>query len=121
MINQRFSFTAAVLAAFLCLAPAGLSQDNKSPDGANQAGAAIIHQQPGTDPMPQNNSTSAFDRMRAAERNRRIAADSARLLQLSAELKAEIDASHNQLSVDALKKATEIEKTAHDLKGWMTY
>ena len=36
-------------------------------------------------------------------------------------LKAQLDASHNQLSVDALKKATEIEKTAHDLKGWITY
>ncbi len=121
MTNLRFGLTAAVAATLLCLAPCTVSEQNNSPDGANQGGAAVIHQQPGNDPMPHNNSASPLDQMRAAERNRRIAADSAKLVQLSAELKAELDKSPNQISVDALKKTTEIEKTAHDLKGWMSY
>ena len=117
---NRFTLP-VVLAALLCLAPATLSQDNNSSAGANQAGAAVIHQQPGSDPMPGAPPGSAFDQMRAAERNRRIAADSTKLLQLSIQLKTELDKSPNQISVDALRKTTEIEKTAHDLKSWMTY
>lgn len=123
--------TAALASTLLCLAPSLLSQVDAHPNnsaangGVNQGGSAAIHQAAGLDPMPQHgNSDSAasqIDKMRQAERSRRIAADSAKLVQLSAELKAEIDASHNQLSVDALKKASEIEKTAHDLKGWINY
>jgi hypothetical protein len=124
MTNHRFSLTAALLATLLCLAPASLSQQN-SPAGVNQGGAPAIHQPAGLDPVPQHgnpdSSASQIDQMRQAERARRIAADSAKLVQLSNELKAELDAAHNQLSVDALKKTTEIEKTAHDLKSWITY
>jgi hypothetical protein len=113
----------ALIATLLCVSPA-LNQQN-SPAGVNQGGAPVIHQPVGLNPDPQHgnpdSSASQIDRMRQAERSRRIAADSAKLVQLSAELKAEIDASHDQLSVSAIKKATEIEKTAHDLKGWISY
>ena len=119
----RLPAAIALAASLLCLS-ASFGQNN-SPAGVNQGGAPAIHQAAGLDPIPQHgnpdSSASQIDQMRLAERNRHIAADTAKLVQLSTELKAETDASHNQLSVDALRKATEIEKTAHDLKGWINY
>lgn len=114
------------LATILLLSPSLLSQpQNNSPAGVNQGGSPAIHQPAGLNPNPEHgnpdSSASQIDRMRQAERNRRIAADTAKLVQLSTQLKAETDAANNQLSIDALKKATEIEKTAHDLKGWISY
>ncbi|HEY4010290.1 MAG TPA: hypothetical protein VGM11_09090 [Acidobacteriaceae bacterium] len=129
MSTYAFSFrlTAVLLlaAGLFCLSPSALGQNNNSPSGVNQGGSPVIHQQAGLNPDPQqgnpDSSASQIDQMRQAERTRRIAADTAKLVQLSSELKAEIDKSPNQLSVLALRKATEIEKTAHDLKGWITY
>jgi hypothetical protein len=51
------------------------------------------------------------------ERQKRLQADSDRLVMLAAELKEEVNkSSRNELSVKALKKATEIEKLAHDVR-----
>jgi hypothetical protein len=73
--------------------------------------------------MPQQanpEGAAKIEQMRQAERHKRVAADAAKLLQLSNELKLQIDQSPpDQLSMDAVKKAAEIEKTAHDLNGWM--
>lgn len=50
-------------------------------------------------------------------RQQQIQADAARLLQLSQELKAEVDkSSKNQLSLTVVKKAEEIEKLAKAVK-----
>src|ERR1700685_2278828 len=123
MTNHRASrfLLPLALTSALFLAPTVRSQVDAHPNnsgatgGVNQGGSPAIHQAAGLDPNPQHgNSDSAaaqIDQMRQAERTRRVAADTAKLVQLSAELKAEIDAAHNQLSVDALKKASEIEKT----------
>jgi len=109
----------------LCLAPIGLAQNQNSGGGVNQNGPGYVHQQTGINPTPQHGTTEAasqIDQMRQAERRRRVAADTAKLVQLSNDLKAELDkAPSDQLSVDALHKAAEIEKTAHDLKGWINY
>jgi hypothetical protein len=52
-----------------------------------------------------------------AERREKIAADSARLMKLANELKAEVDkSSKDTLSVSVIRKAEEIEKLAHSVK-----
>jgi hypothetical protein len=52
-----------------------------------------------------------------AERRDQIAADSARLVKLASELKAEVDkSSKDTLSVSVIRKAEEIEKLAHSVK-----
>lgn len=90
--------------------------------GVNQAGPDYVHSPAGMNPMPQHGpqSTSTVDQMRQAERQRRIALDTGKLVELSNQLKVEVDrSSKDQLSLEALRTAGEIEKTAHDLKGWM--
>jgi hypothetical protein len=118
----RLPLALALTGALLYLSPAGLGQQN-SPAGVNQGGAPYIHQPAGLDPMPQKGGSESdmqLARMRQAERQRRIAIDTAKLVELSNQLKSEIDQSpKDQLSADAMKKADEIEKLAHDLKGWM--
>lgn len=72
--------------------------------------------------MPEkgNSSEAQIDQMRAAERQKRIAADTAKLVQLTNELKAQLDQTPaNQVSMDLVKKSAEIEKLAHDLNGWL--
>lgn len=110
---------AAFLTAFCCDPRAGLGQAA----GVNQGGPPSVHASPGLDPLPQHGTSEAarkVDQMREAERSRRVAADTAKLVELSNQLKAEVDGTpHDQLSLSALRKAAEIEKIAHDLKGWL--
>ncbi len=109
-----------VAGGLLCLPTPGAGQTA----GVNQGGPESVHAAAGLNPVPQrgtSESASKVDQMRQAEQRRRIAADTAKLVELSMQLKAAVDRSPNQLSVDVLRKASEIEKTAHDLKGWMTY
>jgi len=91
--------------------------------GVNQAGPEYLHAPAGMSSMPQQSgpqAASAVDQMRQAEQRRRILADTAKLVELSNQLKVEVDRSaKDQLSLEALRKASEIEKTAHDLKGWL--
>jgi hypothetical protein len=55
-----------------------------------------------------------------AERKKQIADESAMLLKLATELKAEVDkTSKDTLSLDVIRKADEIEKLAHDVKEKM--
>jgi hypothetical protein len=55
-----------------------------------------------------------------SERHRRMVADSDRLLQLATDLKAEVDKStKDEMSVTAIKEATEIEKLAREVKERM--
>jgi len=60
-----------------------------------------------------------FDAANAA-RKKQIADDSAKLLKLATELKAEIDKTNKDtLSLNVIRKAEEIEKLAHDVKEKM--
>jgi len=53
----------------------------------------------------------------ANERQQKIVEDTARLLKLANELKTDVDKSNkNELSLDVVKKADEIERLAHDVK-----
>ena len=55
-----------------------------------------------------------------AERRRQIAEDSARLLKLAAELKAEVDkTTKDTLSLGVIRKADEIERLAHGVREKM--
>ena len=55
-----------------------------------------------------------------AERKRQISADSAQLLKLAVELKAEVDkTTKDTLSLDVIRKADQIEKLAHSVKEKM--
>lgn len=99
---------------------AGMGQSG----GVNQGGAPYIHSQAGLNPLPQHGSegTSQIDQMRLAERQRRVAADTAKLVQLTNELKAQVEqAPKDQISLEMVRKAAEIEKLAHDLNGWLKY
>ncbi len=61
----------------------------------------------------------SFDAANAA-RKREIADDSAKLLKLAADLKAEVDKTNKDtLSLAVIRKADEIEKLAHDVKERM--
>jgi hypothetical protein len=54
------------------------------------------------------------------ERKRQITDDSARLLKLASDLKAEVDkTSKDTLSLGVIRKAEEIEKLAHNVKEKM--
>jgi hypothetical protein len=56
-------------------------------------------------------------RMRITERQKRLEADTEKLVALSTALKEQVDESNkNILSVDMIKKAEEIEKLAHSVK-----
>lgn len=53
-------------------------------------------------------------------RHKRMQADAAKLLELSTELKADVDkAGNDELSLEVIRKAAEIEKLAHDVKERM--
>jgi len=55
-----------------------------------------------------------------AERKKQLAADSATLLKLATELKAEVDkTTKDMLSLNVIRKADEIERLAHDMKEKM--
>ena len=61
-----------------------------------------------------------LEHMREDERHKRLLADTARLVELTNELKTEVDkASKDELSLDVVRKAAEIEKLAHDVKDRM--
>lgn len=62
------------------------------------------------------------ERMKAMndDRHKRLAADVERLLALSNELKSDVDkANKDELSVEVIRKAAEIEKLAHDVQSRM--
>lgn len=86
-------------------------------------------QMPGISPLDQPNAIPDSlrermeqDRLRAAndDRHKRLAADADKLIALSNELKADIDKTNkDELSMEVMRKAAEIEKLAHDVQGRM--
>jgi hypothetical protein len=60
------------------------------------------------------------ERMRNSDRQKRLVADTDKLLALATDLKAQVDKSNKDtLSVEVIKKADEIEKLAHSVKERM--
>lgn len=61
-----------------------------------------------------------LEHMREDERRKRLLADTAKLLQLSTELREQVNKSaKDELSLDVVRKAAEIEKLARDVKERM--
>lgn len=59
-------------------------------------------------------------KMRNAERQKQLVADTQKLLSLATELKADVDKStKDTMSLDVIRKADEIEKLAHNVKEKM--
>jgi hypothetical protein len=78
-----------------------------------------LHPNEPPDPFAASNAAK-MAHMREDERHKRLAADTAKLVELTNELKTEVDkASRDELSLDVVKKAAEIEKLAHDVKERM--
>jgi hypothetical protein len=85
-----------------------LHDANRPPDANAQM---AVHEQQGKD----KNVDAA-----SVERKRQITDDSARLLKLASDLKAEVDkTSKDTLSLGVIRKAEEIEKLAHNVKEKM--
>jgi hypothetical protein len=60
------------------------------------------------------------EKLRNSDRQKRLVADTDKLLALATDLKAQVDKStKDTLSVDVIKKADEIEKLAHSVKERM--
>lgn len=93
-----------------------------------QQGAPVLNQGrtglqppgPGEPPSPMGPNASKLEHMREDERHKRLESDMAKLLELTNQLKEEVDkASKDELSLDVVRKAAEIEKLAHDVKERM--
>ncbi len=73
----------------------------------------------GSEPISPHNPFK-LEHMREEERHKRLLADTARLVELTNELKTEVDkAAKDELSLDVVRKAAEIEKLARDVKERM--
>jgi hypothetical protein len=74
---------------------------------------------PEPDPMAAQNAAK-LEHMREDDRRKRLLADTAKLVALSTELNSEVEkTSKDELSVEVVRKAAEIEKLAHDVKERM--
>ncbi len=102
---------------FLWPVGAGARQTTAEAPGYNRSRLPSLGTEP--DPLAGSNSMK-LEHMRQDDRRKHLMADTARLLQLSTELKAEVDkTTKDELSLDVVRKAAEIEKLAHDVKERM--
>jgi hypothetical protein len=91
--------------------PVRLSNDNPPMGRINQ---------PETGPQEKGVEEQKVRTPAASERQKKLAADTERLLALAKELKQEVDKTNkNVLSVDVVKKAEEIEKLARSVRSQM--
>jgi hypothetical protein len=120
--------------AFACLALAvTLTGTAQTPQNALQPGGALRNDKV-DDPTPLNQAPDANTQMQMrdqlakqqnyaaanAERKKQIADDSAKLLKLATDLKAEVDkTTKDTLSLNVIRKADEIERLAHSVKEKM--
>ena len=75
---------------------------------------------PGEDSSLPPETEEAQAKLRNLERQKKLQEDTARLLSLANELKADVDKStKDMLSLDVVRKADEIEKLAHSVKEKM--
>jgi len=75
--------------------------------------------EPGPNPMRES-SHEAMIRQANEQRHRRMLDDANKMVQLSNELKADVEKTQkDELSIEVLKKAAEVEKLAHDVQQRM--
>jgi hypothetical protein len=79
-----------------------------------------VHQPADLDPTTDPRRLEQQEEVRSTERQKRLVADTDKLLALATDLKQQVDKTNkNILSVDVIKKADEIEKLAHSVKERM--
>ncbi len=113
-----------IFAAVLLLATsgvAGVAQQNGSPIRPLPPDPSRSLGDPGRSDDPFAGKVAEQQaRSRNSDRQRRLVADTDKLLSLATELKQQVDKTDkNTLSVDVVKKADEIEKLAHSVKEKM--
>jgi hypothetical protein len=133
------SIAVAAVASGLVLSASGLGRGDQRSGGAgsssSQSGQSGIGAPPpsqiqvppiipSTDkdlgPIDPSKMEAAQAKSRNIERQKKIVADTEKLLALATELKGDVDKSDkNMLSLDVIKKADEIEKLAHSVKEKM--
>jgi hypothetical protein len=120
--------SASALAALLVLS-AALSAAAQTQQNGQQSSSSQPPGQPSADRAWTTSGQVAFAGSQAdkqnfdaanLERRKQLAADSARLLKLATDLKAEVDkTTKDTLSLSVIRKADEIEKLAHSVKEKM--
>ena len=115
--------TSGLFAGSLFALTAGAGQIVQQPGlpSASQGHTGAPSATPPDAPNPMSGlNASKLEHMREDERHKRLATDTARLVELTNQLKEEVEkTSKDELSVDVVKKAAEIEKLAHDVKERM--
>jgi hypothetical protein len=121
----RFSvLTGLVAVAFASVvSPAPLQEKTTAPqasteqnNNSNDNPSGNLNAQPGNQSAKQAPKLSPEDAIDA--RKRQIAEDSATLLKLADDLKAEVDKTNKDvLSLEVIRKADQIEKLAHDVQS----
>ena len=120
---RRMAVWAAAGGLMLAMGGAGRGAQGGGSGAGAQAQQTVVV--PGVVPVaPRDERTVSMEeeqaKMRNIERQKRLVEDTAKLLELANELKAEVDKSDkNTLSLDVVRKADEIEKLAHSVKERM--
>ena len=100
-----------------------MSQKNQDPipmPSASQPGGILSDDISSMDPL--SRARMKEDRVKAMNdsRHKRLEDDVGKMMELTTELKAEVDkANKDELSLDVMRKAAEIEKLAHDVQNRM--
>jgi hypothetical protein len=121
----RIAMTGAVLAAAFSMSVSGGQMPQQPPLGPptrqmpGQQRPGIASPEDDTNPLNASRAEQQ-ERMRNSDRQKRLVADTDKLLALATDLKAQVDKSNKDtLSVEVIKKADEIEKLAHSVKERM--
>ena len=123
----KLSKIACIFACAFSLCPirAGVAQiAPASQTSAGQVTPGYNRPQLGAEPAENNPlgpaNAARLQKLREDDRRKRLVADTDKLVALTGELKSELEkASKDELSLDVVRKAAEIEKLAHDVKERM--
>ena len=120
LLVPRTACVALVTAAMCALGPAeaGARQVPTPPNSNRPQPPGMGPDEPGG---PLRDSTAQkLEHMRQDDRRKHLMSDTDKLLQLSTELRSEVEkSSKDELSLNVVRKAAEIEKLAHDVKERM--
>ena len=119
---RRLAISGLITVSFVAVAAAaGQTVQQPGLPSASQPHAGLPSAAPADAPNPMAGpNASKLEHMREDERHKRLATDTAKLVELTNQLKEEVEkTSKDELSVDVVKKAAEIEKLAHDVKERM--
>jgi hypothetical protein len=127
--DMRVLRVAVIGAVMVTACPVRVSGGQMYPQSPSKQGQQQMPGMPGrpglgtnpADPDPMDSHRAdQQEKLRNNDRQKRLVADTEKLLALATDLKAQVDKStKDTLSVDVIKKADEIEKLAHSVKERM--